>query len=307
MARGRSALADGAIKGRTARLDDAGDAAGTAQRGAGLVRAAIGAEGVLEIAERAIGPGIIAQGRAAGRHRLGQDGADDHGEALGLGRGDARGGSRRQQARAVERLADIDIAEPGDQPLIEQRGLEWRFFTGEALCDQRAVERIAERLDAEIAKQRMRLKPVAADQRHEAKAADVIIGHAGAAREVEDHVIMRGVARDLVMERARPMRLGGVQDGKASRHAEMHHEHVVALKIGEKIFGAAAEGENPAAGQPRREILGERETQIGAALLDACEACPGHHGFEPAANGFNLGQFGHGQTPADRARRLIAS
>ena len=55
----------------------------------------------------------------------------------------------------MQRLADIDVAEPRDKPLVEQRGFQRRLLAGEEAAEHGAVERRAERLDADIPEQRV--------------------------------------------------------------------------------------------------------------------------------------------------------
>src|SRR5262245_60621581 len=86
---GVSALAHRTIEGRAAGLDDAPDGAGAARRRARLALMVIDPEAVLESAERAVGLAVVAQRRAAGLDRLGQNLADRGDEALGAGRGPA--------------------------------------------------------------------------------------------------------------------------------------------------------------------------------------------------------------------------
>ena len=49
----------------------------------------------------------------------------------------------------MQRLADIDIAEPRDEPLIEQQRLDRRLPPAKGLGEKRRVERLVQRFDAE--------------------------------------------------------------------------------------------------------------------------------------------------------------
>ena len=71
------------------------------------------------------------------------------GRAIGLP-GQIAGGTVGRQARAMQGLADIDIAKAGDQFLIEQGRLERGFPSGEKLRQRLGVESVGERFDAQI-------------------------------------------------------------------------------------------------------------------------------------------------------------
>ena len=89
-------------------------------------------------------------------------------------------------------------------------------------------------------------------------------------------------------------RLRLVPDAHRARHAEVHQQHVAGGKIGEQVFGAAAEALDGLAGEPLLEVLGDRPAQAAVAHLDLFEARALHGGGEPQADGFDLGKFGHG-------------
>ena len=55
----------------------------------------------------------------------------------------------------IERLADIDVAQPGDDPLVQQRRLEAGLLALAGERQHRGVEGVAERLRAEPAQQRL--------------------------------------------------------------------------------------------------------------------------------------------------------
>ena len=81
---------------------------------------------------------------------------------------------RGRQPGAPERLADIDVAEPGDQFLVEERGLERRAAAAQESGQHRAVERVAGRLDAEPGEKGMGVKVGRLGEQHEAEAARVV-------------------------------------------------------------------------------------------------------------------------------------
>src|SRR5690606_13423745 len=112
-----------------AALHDTADSARTARRAARLLLAVIDGKGMLEVAERAVGANMVAQGRAArldgvGDHladRLRQE--DEFLLRLARRRHQRSGQPLRREVRSPQRLADIDVAETGNVLLVEQRGL----------------------------------------------------------------------------------------------------------------------------------------------------------------------------------------
>src|SRR5271166_800377 len=96
----RLLLADRAIEGRTAGLRNPDDRPAAARPRAVRTFAVIDRKGVLEIAERAVGLTVIAQGRAAGFDRFLKDGVDrSRQSAGGAGRTAARVGQSARRAR----------------------------------------------------------------------------------------------------------------------------------------------------------------------------------------------------------------
>jgi len=116
---------------------------------------------MLEAPEFAVGPAVIAQGRTARFDRLLQHFANRFDQGFGgsprraLGVDERLGHAQRRKPGAVQRLADINVAEPGDSALVEERALERRVRGGKKRGEPRGVEFGRQRLDAEIAKQRM--------------------------------------------------------------------------------------------------------------------------------------------------------
>ena len=68
--------------------------------------------------------------------------------------GDRRREALGREPRPVQRLADIDVAETGDDALVEERRLEGRLLALAGERQHRGVEGVAERLGAEPAEQR---------------------------------------------------------------------------------------------------------------------------------------------------------
>src|SRR5690242_18712271 len=110
---------------------------------------------MLEIAQLAVRLPMIPQRRAARLDRLAEhrlDGVDQlFGALVRPARAcrDGRGYAPGREACAVQCLADVDVAEAGHHLLVRQRRLEARLLAVAARCEQRGVERVAERLGAD--------------------------------------------------------------------------------------------------------------------------------------------------------------
>ena len=160
---------------------------------------------MLEQPELAVGPAVIAQRGAAGLDRVlehGLDGIDEFFRAFGrrarLDRDRGRPPPGRKP-RPVQRLADINVAETGDDLLIQERGLERRLLALAGARQHRSVEFVAERLGPKRAQQRLPVELGARDELHHAEAARIVEGDPRAGRHVEHHVVVRGVLRAIVV------------------------------------------------------------------------------------------------------------
>ena len=128
--------------------------------------------------------------------------------------------------RAVQRLAHIDVAQPGHHALVRQRRLERGLLGSAGFRQHRAVERIAERLRAEQLDHRIARQRVARDQLHVAETARIVEGDDRAVRHVEDDVVVRRELAARVMEFAGPLLVAAVQHAERAGHAEMHQQHL---------------------------------------------------------------------------------
>ena len=120
------------VEGRAAALDDAADGAAAAFLATGLSLPTVHFEGMLKAPEPAVGALVVAQRRASGLDRLSEHGLHRLDESVDRFRGlaglsrERAGKPQRRDAGAKERLAGIDVAEPCDQALIDEGGLDRR-------------------------------------------------------------------------------------------------------------------------------------------------------------------------------------
>src|SRR3984885_3157685 len=99
----------------------------------------------------------------------------------------------------MQRLADIDVAEPSDDSLIEQRGFEAGLLSLAGLSEHRGVERVAERFGAPSRQRRFFVVLCTRDVLHRAKTARVADGHDAAGRHTKRDMTMREMPSLLVM------------------------------------------------------------------------------------------------------------
>src|SRR5687767_1768448 len=131
------ALAAGAVEGGTARIDPAANRASAMAR---LPFPAVDPPLLREIAELSRRPRIIAKRRAPRLDGGEKNGLDRLDQPLEPGPRDPAPGPRRRDPRHVQSLADVDVAEPRDDALVEQQRLDRRRAAGQRLEQIEAAE-----------------------------------------------------------------------------------------------------------------------------------------------------------------------
>ncbi len=122
----------------------------------------------------------------------------------------------RRKPRAKQRLADVDIAEPGDDALIQQRRLEACFLALAGARQHGGVEFITERLRAQSVEQRFGVELAPRHDLHEAEAARIVEGRDRSRGHVKDDVVVGDVLRALVIVVAPRFRLLHPRHGRLS-------------------------------------------------------------------------------------------
>jgi hypothetical protein len=145
-----------------------------AAAGAWIAFAPIDSPGAGEIAELAAGLGVVADRRAAGLDRFGEDVLDRRHQPAERGSRDLAGFLVGPDMGAVERLADIDVTEPGDDPLVEQQHFHRGEAAGEGAREMTGGQVVAERLGPQCGERRPFLEPVGLDEIDRAEAARVV-------------------------------------------------------------------------------------------------------------------------------------
>ena len=191
--------------------------------------------------------GKILQGGAAGGNCLSKDVSDmahkfvqprimafaaDQGAGLAAGR----------QACTMQRFADIDIAEPCDDVLVEQCRLERRCLATEPLRQVVGIEGIAERLDPDPAQKLVGLSIVPRDEVHDAKAAGIGIDDPGSIIEADHHMIVRPLSRvscrGLKIEFTEVTGALFREHSKPACHAQMDEQQVARIQGSQYVLRA---------------------------------------------------------------------
>src|SRR4051794_15925965 len=134
---------------------------------------------------------MVAHRRPAGLDRLGQHLADRTRQPFGPDPNDTRRQPPRRYAGPVQRLADVDVAEPGDDALVEQRRLDRRYLPGERTVQITGVETRLQRLGAEPREHRMRALLPPYQVIEQAEAARVVEPNDGAVVEGQHDMVVR--------------------------------------------------------------------------------------------------------------------
>ncbi len=279
----RSTLAFRAIKGRTSALNDAFHGSTAAARPA---LAVVDDEGFGEIAELAVGADEVLQAGAAcvdgfGEHLL--DGADQPPKPF---QRDGAAAPLRVDFRAVQRLANVNVAEPGDDPLVAEQQLDRGSAAAQALPQLARIQ--LERLGTE----RLERRPVVQlAGRHE-------IDRPEPPRIVECKALplVRFEQQMVVLPEARMV------DSPTARHSEVEDHRVVAVGVDQPVFRAAAEARHPGARQALAEILRERASQVRPPGFDARDSPAFENSGEATDRCLDFGKLGHGRDMAKQAQ-----
>jgi hypothetical protein len=77
------------------------------------------------------------------------------------------------------------------------------------------------------------------------------------------------------------------------RHAQMDQKAFARRQVGQNVFRPTPQRDHPLSGQPGCHADGQRPAQVRPVHIRAQDHAAFHHRQQPAADGFNLGQFGH--------------
>ena len=250
---------------------------------------------MLEVSKLAFRRAVISQGGPAGVDRIPKNGLNFGNQPLGargrLTSARRQGGrlAARRQSRAIERLADIDVPEPGNDTLIEQCCFQAGLLALAATRQIAGRQGVAKGLDPEPGDQFVLLETVGRRQSHETEPPHVIVGDRRPVAHGENNMVVARIVAGVVQKLTR---LQGIcsrtQDPEPAAHAKMHDQHLAAFEMSQKIFRPPRQRVYALTGKPLHEPVRKGKPQIRPPLLDMLEMRADKHVFKAAAHGLDF-------------------
>lgn len=252
---------------------------------AGLAIPTVDIEPTCEIAELAIGSGVIAQCRPTVCDRLLENLADRRQQTSDLRSGYLPARLARIDPRAPKRFADIDISQTGDHALVEHQELDRRLSPFDGGSKMVGRQAIAKRLGAECGDSWpvFQLNLV-----HK-------VDRAESSRVVQGQPMMRGLDHKVIV-----LAQFGRIDPPSPAHAQVKDQSPAPIGVDQPIFGAAPQPSHPRARKRLHKIGGKGAAKVGAAHVDAHDLFALEDLRETAHRGFDFGKFWH--IPCDVAK-----
>ena len=144
----------------------------------------------------------------------------------------------RRDPRTEQCLANIDVSEPGDDSLIEQRGFDRRHLAGERRGEIGAPEFGFERLRAQPCQERVLLLLAPLDIVEQPETAGIVEANDGTVVEPQHHMIVWCVRQPCDTCRDPP------------GHAEMEQQKSVRIELDQDVLSAPAERTDTGAIEP---------------------------------------------------------
>jgi hypothetical protein len=249
----------------------------------------------LEEAALAVGINVIGHRRAAKADGMAQHCTQCKAEPIVLGDGDAMSAPARPDAGAKKALIGVNIAHPGKQRLVKERGLDGQAAAAEE--SDEVVRGDGERLRAW---RRESGSGGEAAKFQAAKTARIDEAHLAAAQELQPRMGVRGERRVGSGDQKTPGHaemddpLGvGRGHGGASGFLSRRVWHSLA-QLKNNVLAGAMDGKDGAISEPagllRRRRLKRLRIRTEPRFDDAIAA---HAIVNTARDGFHFGQFGH--------------
>mgnify|MGYP002652025511 CR=1 FL=1 len=221
-------------------------------------------------------------GEAAVADRGFEHGDDCRHQPRQLRPGDLARGLGRADPRAPQRLAHVDVAEPRDDPLVEQAQLDRLGLALQSRLQMRGRKPRPQRFWP----QRRELGPcLEILGRHQ-------IDRAEPPRIAQGKAVAFGLQQQVIVGLGR----FGI-DPPAPAHAQMEDHRRPAVEMQQPVFRPARQRGDGGAGHHLYQIGGEGAAQVRAVERYALDPLAFEKCGEPADGGFDFWQFGHGSGP----------
>ena len=186
---------------------------------------------------------------------------------------------------AEQRLADIDVAQPGDDLLVQQRRLDRRALAGQRGGQAGRGERRVQRLRPQVRQQPVRvlLRASAPDRP----------SRTGADRRSRPPAVV-GLQHQMLVRRVGWLR---PQRGPSTMRPDMPRCSSTRIAAGQPhqdVFAAPAEAGDARAGQPLRSPSGSGQRRSGRCAVGAHDHAALQPLLQAAHHGLDLGEFRHG-------------
>ena len=297
----KSSLAARAVEGRASRLHDTGHCPRAALPLAGFAFPAVDTERVLEIAQFPIRLPVVAQRRTARLDRFGQHVPDDRNKPLRARLRQPARLAARVDPRAEKHLADVDVAKPGDQPLIQKRRLDRCTTTRKSGGQIVLVEGVAQGFWPDVAQEPVIFRVCGRHQVHGAEAAGIVEGDARTAFQIQHDMIVFRRCGMVMMEPA----LLQPRNQHPPGHAKMDQQRFVGRQVDQDVFRPAPQSGHPCPGQPFGHAIRQRKAQIGAIHLRPFDHPPLHCRGKATPDRLDLGKLRH--FGPDPFRRIVSA
>lgn len=229
--------------------------------------------------------------------RVAEDYADRAVQAAQFDRRETRDRATRMDPRQVQALVGVDVADPGNRCLIEQRGLDRRrSVVGQALPERGKGEHSPERFGAHAGQERIDLEVRARDDAKVREFA-MVVEEQGPARAERHH----GAGPRI---RHRAGWVGGRMAAKQyefsapvhhhlSGHPEMQKQLPCTVQVEDQRLAAAADRFDPVPCDDAIETRSWRLHESWPQHVDRIDSRALHGPFEAATQRFDFRHFGH--------------
>lgn len=198
-------------------------------------------------------------------------------EALETLERDRACGSPRIDACAIEGFANIDVAEPGNDMLIEKHELDCSSPPSESPL-QFACRKV-EGFRAERHEWRPRPKLVRLEKIERAEAPRIVERESSAFLRLYDEVIVLGRLRWI--------------DTPVTGHSKMKHKRITAIGIDKAIFCTPAKSDHASPNEPLAKIFRKSTPQVRSPRLDQRDTAALEDLSQSADSCLDFGQLGH--------------